>query len=71
MAFKVLMPKKRQQNQPAKKHLQQKVSLQTQACGWLGYSPESKEEPETSHQPLWGPASNVAKKATGLANAPT
>jgi hypothetical protein len=31
MAFKVLMPEKRQQNQPAKKHLQQKVALQTQA----------------------------------------
>jgi hypothetical protein len=31
MAFKVLMPKKRQQNQPAKKHLQQKVAIQTQA----------------------------------------
>jgi hypothetical protein len=30
MAFKVLMPKKRQQNQPTKKHLQQKVALQTQ-----------------------------------------
>jgi hypothetical protein len=31
MAFKVLMPEKRQQNQPTKKHLQQKVALQTQA----------------------------------------
>jgi hypothetical protein len=31
MAFKVLVPEKRQQNQPAKKHLQQKVALQTQA----------------------------------------
>jgi hypothetical protein len=30
MAFKVLMPEKRQQNQPTKKHLQQKVALQTQ-----------------------------------------
>jgi hypothetical protein len=31
MAFKVLMPKKRQQNQPTKKNLQQKMALQTQA----------------------------------------
>jgi hypothetical protein len=31
MAFKVLVPKKRQQNQLTKKHLQQKVALQTQA----------------------------------------
>jgi hypothetical protein len=31
MAFKVLVPKKRQQYQPTKKHLQQKVALQTQA----------------------------------------
>jgi hypothetical protein len=26
---------------------------------------------EVTHQPLWGPASNVARKATGLASAPT
>jgi hypothetical protein len=67
MVFKVLMPKRRQQNQPTKNT----SNKRWQPCGWLDYSPEAKEEPKTSHQPLWGSASNMARKATGLASAPT
>jgi hypothetical protein len=65
MAFKVLMPEKRQQNQPAKnipnKRWPSKPKPWWQPCGRLDYSPELKEEPETSHQPLQEPASNVAR----------
>jgi hypothetical protein len=75
MACKVLMPEKRQQNQPTKntsnKRWPSKPKPWWQPCSQLDYSPVSKEELETSHQPLWGPTSNVARKATGLASAST
>jgi hypothetical protein len=67
MAFKVLMPKRDNKINPPKntsnKRWPSKPKPWWQPCGRLDYSPESKEEPETSHQPLWGPASDVAKKS--------
>jgi hypothetical protein len=75
MAFKVFNAQEETAKSTRQKYLQQKVALQTQALvaalRRLDHSPKSKEEPKTSHQPLWGPALNVARKATGLASAPT